>query len=133
MAESNRQKCRRITDEVAEAIAAIAEREGLTLKRERSSYTAGGTVTVKFTFESKADKAKKAEYASMDAELLGLPADVIGREFTCNGNMYVVTGLKLSRPKYPVEAERVSNGKGYKFPEDVVKAALAREASDARP
>jgi hypothetical protein len=39
------------------------------------------------------------------------------------GTTYEITGLKATRRKYPISADRLSDGKSFKFPVDVIKRA----------
>ena len=50
----------------------------------------------------------------------------VGHVFESNGYQYKVTGFNLRRPKYPVSAERASNGKGYKFTVERVNHMIER-------
>ena len=53
----------------------------------------------------------------------GLPEDGLGKTFDHMGKTFTVTGLKPSRRKYPVSAKG-ADGKGYKFPADLVKRLI---------
>jgi len=59
------------------------------------------------------------------AALYGLSPDDLGKVFTNGGERFRVTGLKPKSRKYPIVAVRVKDDKGYKFPADMVKLALA--------
>jgi hypothetical protein len=56
------------------------------------------------------------------AEAFGLsPADY-GRQFSTGRELFKITGIDPRRPKYPVSAERIPEGQGFKFTSD--QAAL---------
>ena len=62
------------------------------------------------------------------AEEYGLSPEDFGREFSTGSERFRVAGIDPRRPKYPISATRVPDGKGYKFTaENVVlllKAAM---------
>lgn len=62
---------------------------------------------------------------------IGLEKDDFGREFTQRGRTFKITGLKLNRPKYPVNAIDVATNKGFKFPVASVTMSLRRNTAMA--
>lgn len=54
------------------------------------------------------------------------------RTFRQNGEIFRVIGINPSRPKYPISAERVSNGRGYKFTADIVTLRLQAEEKNRK-
>lgn len=66
-----------------------------------------------------ADKAEFELYATR----FGLKPEDFGKKFVSRGYLYTITGIKPSRPKFPVSAVR-SDGKGFKFPAGNVRLAL---------
>lgn len=54
----------------------------------------------------------------------GLQADDFGKQFTSQGEKFTITGLNPTRPKYPINAKRASDGRGFKFPEEIIKREL---------
>lgn len=62
----------------------------------------------------------KAIFAVL-AEHFGLEPSDHGRTFKTRGETFRITALNPNRPKYPISVERVTDGRGFKFPaEDVV-------------
>ncbi len=56
------------------------------------------------------------------AETYGLKPEVYGRRFLARGDWYKITALAPNRPRYPVSAERLGDGHGFKFTaEEVVR------------
>jgi hypothetical protein len=53
-----------------------------------------------------------------------LPTDIVGRTFRSRTRTYEVTGIETRRPKYPVTAKRLPDGKPFKFPTSTVLAGL---------
>lgn len=63
-----------------------------------------------------------AQRYDLDPKRLGTTFKITDRQGRMT--LYRITGLKTSRPKFPVSAERVSDGHRFKFPADVVRRAL---------
>jgi hypothetical protein len=64
------------------------------------------------------------------AEAFGLsPADY-GRQFSAGRDLYRITGIDPRRPRYPVSAERIPDGQGFKFTSDQVALLLQKEMRD---
>ncbi len=66
------------------------------------------------------DPAEREHAAGNDAMCLGLPADIVGKTFnyptpTGRIRMFEVTGIKLNRPRYPIQIKNIATGGEYKF------------------
>jgi hypothetical protein len=59
----------------------------------------------------------------------GLSEDDYGTVFAAQGTAYRLVGLKAHRPSYPLECERVHDGKAFKFPRSVVPQIVAKRAA----
>ena len=81
-----------------------------TLKFEMATVTSDGDV---LTPEAQAFKTLAHKY--------GFEPEDLGTVFRYQGTDYRITGLKTRRPKFPISAERVSDGRGFKFPVFAVK------------
>lgn len=58
-------------------------------------------------------------------ESYGLERSHIGMKFKSpRGGLFRITGLNVRAPKYPITAERVSDGRGFKFSADAVLSGL---------
>ena len=67
------------------------------------------------------------------AEAFGLsPADY-GRQFRTGRELFKITGIDPRRPKYPVSAERIPDGQGFKFTSDQVALLLQNGMRDVTP
>ena len=67
------------------------------------------------------------------AEAYGLSPDDYHREFTTGHERFRLTGIDPRRPKYPVSAQRVKDGKGYKFTAENVAVLLRTAMKDISP
>lgn len=118
----DRTTCRKVGDRAEEVLTEVAESLGLTLTRETGRFTES-TFTFKATFKTTTEAGRPIA-DTKNAILLGLPANVVGRQFTSNGKTFTVTGINMRRRKYPVSGEGVQGGR-YKFTVDSVLRGLA--------
>ena len=58
------------------------------------------------------------------ADLYGLQPSDHGRTFTSHGDTFRITAINPNRPKYPISAERVADGRGFKFSAENVALQL---------
>jgi len=77
-----------------------------------------GEITFKFAVTVPIDGFEEAKYQRNDryANFLGLNKKVGDVFRSLNGWNFQITGISMRRPKYPVSASRVPDGKGFKFP-----------------
>lgn len=61
--------------------------------------------------------------------IYGLPSDTLGRQFTSNGMSFQVTRVDTKKPKFPVIAKSLSDGKSYKFTVPSTKANFAKQGA----
>lgn len=67
------------------------------------------------------------------AEEYGLSPDDFGREFSTGRERFSVAGIDPRRPKYPISATRVPDGKGDKFTAENVPLLLRAAMRDVSP
>ena len=67
------------------------------------------------------------------AEEFGLSPDDFGREFSTGRERVRVAGIDPRRPKYPISARRIPDGKGYKFTTENVALLLQAAMKDVSP
>lgn len=67
--------------------------------------------------------AAQVEYEAY-CHWFGLTKEDFGRTFVVNRDLYRISGILPRGQRYNVSAERVSDGRGFKFPADTVKRAL---------
>jgi hypothetical protein len=66
------------------------------------------------------------------APRFGLKPEDFGRTFSFRGSDYRVTGIAPRGASYPVLAERVRDGRGFKFPASAVRASAPLTPSQLR-
>lgn len=108
----NRRTVQVLDAEVRAALEPVAQKHGLTLSMRGGFSSHECRLTV--TFELPAAVKEKAA-------LLGLGEEVVGKLFKYGTRTYRVTGLNPRAPSYPIEAERVPDGKRFRFPAVVVE------------
>lgn len=67
------------------------------------------------------------------AEEFGLRPDDFGREFSTGRERFRLAGIDPSRPKYPISAVRIPDGKGFKFTAENVALLLNAAMKDVSP
>ncbi len=67
------------------------------------------------------------------AEAFGLSAADYGRQFSTGRETFRVTGIDPRRPKYPISAERIPDGQGFKFTAEQVALLLQNGMRDVTP
>jgi hypothetical protein len=75
------------------------------------------------------DKVAEAKAAwDRHAEAFRMRKEWLGELFTVRGTDYLIAGLNPRRPKYPVDAVRVKDGKKFKFTAQAISVAMLRKA-----
>lgn len=78
----------------------------------------------------KAAEARKAAKAERDfkrwAETYGLKPEWFGQTFTSRGTDYRIVGINTRAPKFPVQVERVHDGRSFKFTAAGVSIGMTR-------
>jgi hypothetical protein len=93
------------------------------------SYTAGdlrATLTLRTPAHAQQVDTRKAAHDEAVASILGLPPDIVGQAFAFQRSLYKVIEIHAGRPKYPITAERVPDGKRFKFPAHAVLSGLKK-------
>ena len=126
----NRTKVGMIQGALKDAFGEIEKKFNVKVNIGGASYT-DNDCTVKVGF---ADVLESGEVYSREKEdfkkyatSYGLSPEDLGQTFSTNGHEYRISGLSISKPKYPILARRITNGKGYKFTTDQVKLALLKK------
>lgn len=116
--EFDKPTLRALTDEIHQALDAIAAKHGLRVERNRCTFFPESFV-FKATFFC-GEGTDKTAVARKEFEtychLFDLTPEDFGREFTCQFETYRIVGLKPERPKYPILGLRLKDGKTYKIP-----------------
>jgi hypothetical protein len=119
---------KKFTRDAEKALEDVADLYGITVTYKGGSYDRNGA-NAKLRFEIAAPDAVTGVALSAEvqafkslAHVYGLKPEDLGSEFKVRNTVYKITGLKNSRPKYPISAIRVSDGKAFKFPSETVKS-----------
>ena len=100
-----------IREEVQEAVKGVLAEHGLRLDRCSATYD-----DINFNMSIKSSDPD-AKIPSWDLTKVGLPPETkAGIRFDYNGKSFEFTGINTRRPKFPISAIDVANGKQYKLP-----------------
>lgn len=118
---------RTFTSEAEAALTEIADKFGVKISYKSGSFARDGSnATIKF--EIVAPDAKTGGFVSREAQdfkrfatQYGFKPEDLGSTFKVRREEFRITGLKTRRPKFPISAERVKDGKKFKFPADAVR------------
>ncbi len=130
--------CQRLQAETLRACEVVAARHGLMVEpRDITSVDLrwGFDVTFRVSIPLPDGTALDPERLRFEAlaEAFGLsPADY-GRQFSTGREQFRITGIDPRRPKYPVSAERVPDGQGFKFTAEQVTLLLQKGMKDVTP
>lgn len=123
----DRAACRVLREDLDAALAAVAEKHGITLKTGGMRFT-DATVTIQVE-AALPGRSKNSEAFNRHAHVFGLEQEDLGRELTINGWRLRIAGLRPNAPKRPVLLDRVgSKGQVVATVEDVLRA-LGRSAT----
>lgn len=119
--EINKSTVQTLAEEATAALRAVAEKHGITLKRERGSYDpSAGSFTGKWTFVCVSESGIPSDFAR-NAAMFGLKAEDYGREFrTFSRGAFTLCGIKPRNRKYPILGKCVRTGKVYKHTLQVI-------------
>ena len=130
--------CRRLQAEMLKACEAVAARHGLVVEPRditgadlRWGFDATFRVSIPLPDGSALDP-ERLRFEAL-SEAFGLsPADY-GRQFSTGREQFRITGIDPRRPKYPVSAERIPDGQGFKFTAEQVALLLQSGMKDVTP
>lgn len=130
--------CQRLQAEMLKACEGVAARHGLVVEPRditgvdlRWGFDATFRVSIPLPDGSALDP-ERLRFEAL-AEAFGLsPADY-GRSFSTGREQFRITGIDPRRPKYPVSAERIPDGQGFKFTAEQVALLLQKGMKDVTP
>ncbi len=130
--------CQRLQAEMLKACETVAARHGLVVEPRditgvdlRWGFDATFRVSIPLPDGTALDP-ERLRFEAL-AEAFGLsPADY-GREFTTGRERFRISGIEPRRPKYPVSAERIPDGQGFKFTAEQVALLLQKGMKDVTP
>jgi hypothetical protein len=117
------------------ALALIAEKHGMTVcKNKQKCRYNGGELPLNFSFiAASADGAKpmtrEAKALVQFGQIYRLGENLLDTEVTIRGVAYKLSGFSPRASTYPVFAQRVPDGKEFKFRVDDVRTALEQKAA----
>lgn len=124
--------CRRIEADMLEACCQVAEKHGLLAEslgvkamNLRWNFEFGIRVSIPLA-DGTALNPERILFEAL-AEEYGLLPDDYGREFSTGRERFRVAGIDPRRPRYPISAERIPDGQGFKFTADHVALLLKAE------
>ena len=100
---------------VEEAAAKIGRSFGLEVEVVARRREDGASFHIGFRSEA-ASKAAFARYAGM----FGLATEDYGKQIVYRRNVYKLVGLVPGRSRYPIQADRVPDGRKFKLPEEAL-------------
>lgn len=109
-------------DVLTSMLKSVAQQYGLDLVPERSTY-GPNSLTFKVTFRTMTDAGQPGDFAAKAARV-GLPSDCWGKTFVARGELYIVRDIKPRNRKYPVIADRKSDGSSFKWAVHAVRNGL---------
>lgn len=130
--------CKTIEAEMLTACAEVAARHGLVAESLglramdlRFNFEFGVRVSIPLPDGSTLEPERMLFEAL--AEEYGLSPDDFGREFSTGRERFRIAGIDPRRPKYPISALRIPDGKGYKFTPENVALLLQAAMKDISP
>jgi hypothetical protein len=120
-----------LRSEVNAAIAAVATKHGLVMALGSGKFNEKNA-SFKLEISTKDQntgmvKSREATSFEVNAHFYGFKAEDLGATFKSNGRTFKITGLNTRRPKFPLLAVCVEDGRTYKFPDTTVLACLGRK------
>jgi hypothetical protein len=130
--------CQRVHLDMLKACKDVAARHGLVVEAQditgvdlRWGFDAAFRVSIPLPDGTALDP-ERLRFQAL-AEAFGLsPADY-GRQFSAGRELFRITGIDPRRPKYPVSAERIPDGQGFKFTAEQVTLLLQKAMRDVTP
>lgn len=126
--------CDRLRRDMMKACLAVAETHGLTVEGGDLS-----DIDLRHSFEisfrvgipQESGEIYSPEKALFEvlAPHFGLEPEDHGRTFRSKDELFRIVAINPNRPKYPISAERVSDGRGFKFPAENVVMYLQRSGA----
>jgi hypothetical protein len=130
--------CQRLQREMLKACQDVAARHGLVVEAQdisgvdlRWGFAAAFRVSIPLP-DGTAMEPERLRFEAL-AEAFGLTAADYGRQFNTGRETFRIVGIDPRRPKYPISAERIPDGQGFKFTVDQVVMLLQEGMRDVTP
>ena len=126
--------CDRLRRDMMTACRAVAETHGLTVEGgDLSDIDLRHSFEISFRVgipqEDGAIYSPDKAMFEVLAPHFGLEPSDYGRTFRSKDELFSIVAINPNRPKYPISAERVSDGRGFKFSADNVAMYLMRSGA----
>ena len=121
--------CKQLSQDLLTACRKVAESHGLTVEGgELSDIDLRHGFDIQFRVGIPMPDGSLFSHDKALFEVLapsfGLDPSDYGRTFTVSGEIFRITAINPNRPKYPISAERLADGRGFKFSAENVAAYL---------
>ncbi len=130
--------CQRLQQEMLRACQDVAARHGLVVEAKEITgvdlhwgFDAAFRVSIPMADGTALDP-ERLRFEAL-AEAFGLSPTDFGRQFSTGRESFRITGIDPRRPKYPVSAERIPDGQGFKFTIEQVATQLQKGMKDVTP
>lgn len=113
--------------EIDAALAQVAAKHDVQIKLGTGRFSAANA-SFKMEVATKTEEgmtlSSEVTAFKAQARIFGLDPEDFGKTFHSGGKTYTISGLVPRRPKFPVLANCLEDGKRYKFPAENVRAFL---------
>lgn len=126
----DRNTCNALQAKVIDALKALAEEHGLTVRGVGGSFSGTGfTTKIEFSMRNAETGigGPEADAFQQLARSYGLRAEDLGRKFMAGGATHTVVGCKPRATKKPILTS-TADGKRYQWPQEMVKLYLDTRA-----
>lgn len=130
--------CQRLQQEMLKACLEVATRHGLVVEAKeitgmnlRWGFDAAFRVSIPMADGTALDP-ERLRFEAL-AEAFGLSPTDFDRQFSTGREQFRITGIDPRRPKYPISAERISDGQLFKFTAEQVALLLQKGMKDVTP
>lgn len=116
---------KQIREEVESALKQISLKLGVSLSLGSGTFRENdGSFRLKVLTTGDGNTSPEAAKWKRYCGRYGFDVSDLGKTFKSQGYEFQITGIEPSRPKYPLSAKRLFDGRGFKFPADVVLIGL---------
>lgn len=126
----DKRKVRRVRDELQELLNQYARDTGMSVRVGNGRYC-DKNVTFRLEVAETAEDGTVLDKEARDFQRLahqyGFKAEDLGRQFTSRGDCFEITGLRIRAPKLPISVTRVTDGKQFVMPPEIVRHGLERK------
>lgn len=113
-----------LRSKMTDAMSTICKEMGIESLEIGTIHFTDATCSMKITGKLKSNVKAAIEHNAFHASLFGLPADVVGRQFSYRGQSFTIDGIDLKKRRYPVLAHDSNDGRKYKFTAEDIKPLL---------